>query len=429
MTDTKIVSKEVSDDLTLTKFKGRPNEDYNLWKFRLKSVLRGKQYWNKLLSKDCPEDVKEKAEAILVSGLGDAPLRSCMGESPDVMKMIESLDKTYASKRAASKIAVLTSVFSKRYTDNKNMSKYIDEYNQAFAQLESMGKDAKIPESLKGPILIASFGTDSQLESCIAALRVRDSIPSWEELTADLILEASRIRTSKKNSDPDNDANPKAGRKRTLFANKFESKSGKQTCGYCHKQGHSADKCHQNPANPNNRLSKREKDAILAALTTKPDKKKDGEELHFGASLRIVKESEESTTSFPRIPATNTKKDRTPSKSDANHLRNVEGSANLSKGSTQDDLVIVDSGASKSFFRNKEEVVPSSYNKGSKVQVQMAAGSRQDILHRRRRFAVWFLASSKSCSSSHTEQHTAVSVSCLRPRTHHGVHEKGGSRT
>ena len=104
------------------------------------------------------------------------------------MKMIESLDKTYASKRAASKIAVLTSVFSKRYTDNKNMSKYIDEYNQAFAQLESMGKDAKIPESLKGPILIASFGTDSQLESCIAALRVRDSIPSWEELTADLIL-------------------------------------------------------------------------------------------------------------------------------------------------------------------------------------------------------------------------------------------------
>ena len=59
MTDTKIISKEVSDDLTLTKFKGRPNEDYNLWKFRLKSVLRGKQYWNKLLSKDCPEDVKE----------------------------------------------------------------------------------------------------------------------------------------------------------------------------------------------------------------------------------------------------------------------------------------------------------------------------------------------------------------------------------
>ena len=164
--------------------------------------------------KDCSEDIKEKAEAILVKGLGDTALRLCMGESPDVFNMIESIDKIFGSKRAASKIAVLTSVFSKRYAYNKNTTRYIDEHNQALAQLESMDEDADILDSLKGPILISSFGTDSQLESCIAVLRVRDSIPSWKELTADFILEAIRIRTLQKNSDPDNDANPKAGKKR-----------------------------------------------------------------------------------------------------------------------------------------------------------------------------------------------------------------------
>ena len=236
--------------------------------------------------KDCSEDIKEKAEAILVKGLGDAALRLSMGESPDVFNMIESIDKIFGSKRAASKIAVLTSVFSKRYAYNKNTTKYIDEHNQALAQLESMDEDADIPDSLKGPILISSFGTDSQFESCIAVLRVRDSIPSWEELTADFILEAIRIRTLQKNSDPDNDANPKAGKKRTLFADKIESKTGNQACVYCHMQGHSADKYHQSPANLNNRLSKREKDAILAALATKPHKKKYGEESHFGGIIK-----------------------------------------------------------------------------------------------------------------------------------------------
>ena len=80
----------------------------------------------------------------------------------------------------------------------EKMSKYIDEYNQAYAQIESMGEDSKIQESIKGPILIESFGADSQLKSWIATLRFQDSIPRWEELTDDIILEASCIRTTEK---------------------------------------------------------------------------------------------------------------------------------------------------------------------------------------------------------------------------------------
>ena len=251
--------------------------------------------------KDCSEDIKEKAEAILVKGLGDAALRLCMGESPDVFNMIESIDKIFGSKRAASKIAVLTSVFSKRYAYNKNTTRYIDEHNQALANSNRWTK-IRYTDSLKGPILISSFGTDSQFESCIAVLRVRDSIPSWKELTADFILEAIRIRTLQKNSDPDNDANPKAERSDSLRRqDRVQNwKSGMRLLSHARTF---ADKYHQSPANLNNRLSKREKDAILAALATKPHKKKDGEESHFGASLRIVEHQSKTLRRFQECPA------------------------------------------------------------------------------------------------------------------------------
>lgn len=74
------------------------------------------------------------------------------------------------------------------------MSKFIVGFNQPFSQLEAMVEDARIPDSLRAPILLASFGTTSAVEFCIAALRIKDTIANWEELTADLILEASRVK-------------------------------------------------------------------------------------------------------------------------------------------------------------------------------------------------------------------------------------------
>ena len=65
-------SRDQSKNHTLPKFKRRVQDDCNLWRFRLKSVLRGNQYWKSLNGKDCPVDIQEKAEAILVSAVGDA---------------------------------------------------------------------------------------------------------------------------------------------------------------------------------------------------------------------------------------------------------------------------------------------------------------------------------------------------------------------
>lgn len=95
----------------------------------------GKQYWSSIQSKDCPIDLQEKAVAILASGLGDSALRVCMNAVANMMTMLALLDATFASKRAAIRIALLMSVFSKRYDESKNMSKFIDEFNQAFHSL------------------------------------------------------------------------------------------------------------------------------------------------------------------------------------------------------------------------------------------------------------------------------------------------------
>lgn len=55
--------------------------------------------------------------------------------------MLLTVGARYASKRMPSQISILTAVLSKKYTTGKNMSmsKYVDEYNTLFSQLESMG--------------------------------------------------------------------------------------------------------------------------------------------------------------------------------------------------------------------------------------------------------------------------------------------------
>ncbi len=108
--------------------------------------------------------------------------------------MLEQLDLRYASNRATTRISVLTAVYSKRYGPKENMSKYVDEFESLFAQLERMGKDCAVPESHGAPLLLASMGHNSPLESTIAALRMKDTdCLTWEAVTADLIQEWKQI--------------------------------------------------------------------------------------------------------------------------------------------------------------------------------------------------------------------------------------------
>lgn len=90
--------------------------------------LKEKSYWPNLKNKECDQQTKYKAEAIIAQSLGDTPLRVCSGQPYDPKEVIEMLDKRYASSRSTTRISVLTSLYSKRYVSQENMSKYIDEF-------------------------------------------------------------------------------------------------------------------------------------------------------------------------------------------------------------------------------------------------------------------------------------------------------------
>ena len=58
---------------------------------------------------------KEKASGIIISALGDAPLRVVIEAEDDPAKMIQLLDARYASNRTVSRIAVQTQLFRMSY--------------------------------------------------------------------------------------------------------------------------------------------------------------------------------------------------------------------------------------------------------------------------------------------------------------------------
>lgn len=343
------------DAFKIPRFNGRGNDDYNLWRIRVVAALKGKGLYTKLESQSdtvCTQEVKDKASAIIVCTLGDSALRVCQNEISDPLSMLSLLDKRYAPRRAASRISVLTSVYGKRYSGKENMSKYIDEYESLFAQLERMGSDASIPEAHKAPILLASMGHNSIMENTIAALRLKDIEDlTWEAVTSDLIQEWKSITSlgsSSSNNGKETQGRYNGGssrfqnKKKALIANKGnrrgENENSSLDCGFCGKPGHDAENCFLNPNSPRCKLSEQAKKSMRALAGSSKSEKKEKVELHFGSAVILKKQYHA-----------------------AAHAR-----ANPK---------ILDSGASATFFKSKGDVEKGSYSTGSSSSVQLAAGS------------------------------------------------------
>lgn len=81
------------------------------------------------------------------------------------------LDKHFASIRTATRISVLTAIYSKRLKADDDVAMYVDDLEGLFAKLETVGEDTNISEAHKAPLLLASMGKNSALESTFAALR------------------------------------------------------------------------------------------------------------------------------------------------------------------------------------------------------------------------------------------------------------------
>lgn len=336
-----------SDDTTkIQKFSGSRNDDYSLWRLRAEIALKGKGFWTELEKKDCSEDIKNKSSAMLVAALGDTALRVCSSKIGQPLQMLEMLDNRFASSRTATRISVLTTMYTKRFNSRKdNMGKFIDEFETLFAQLERMGPDTKIPESHKAPLLLASMGTTSQLESTVAALRTKDTDElTWETVTSDLIQEWKHIKSSHHSGDhnrhqhrlPGGSTNPDESNLRA-YNGRHSGKGGPIKCDFCGKIGHKAERCFINPNSKYCKLPEKAIKALLANKTSAQSEPKNDNRVQFGGIAKFKSH----------------------------------------KSICKPSVSILDSGATITMFKEKYETEDGSYKKGSNDTVELAVGSEE----------------------------------------------------
>lgn len=314
------VESDMGTGIKIPRFYGRRGDDYGLWRLRLRAACRVKGVWNVVeptpassatsatSSGTVPDSAiriskLEKASGMIISALGDGPLRVVLDAGDDPVRMLQLLDARYASNRTVSRIAVQTQLFRMRYKD-QDMSLFVDTYGSLFSQLEQMGKDAAIPESHKAPMLLASIDPDCVLESTAAALRTKDVAElTWDYVATTLIDEYN----AKNNVSPDCERRKRNGqRRRHSQSSELEGKTwvGKDEsapseegsdiestarilaaalrnvqndrsvnrydveCDFCGKHGHVESRCHLNPDNPDNRLPAK----VLARIDVKGPK-------------------------------------------------------------------------------------------------------------------------------------------------------------
>lgn len=288
--------------MKLPRFNGKRGEDYGMWRHRLRAVCRLKGVWFVVDTSSSSGTVtesteefdhssprliakREKASGIIISSLGDSPLRVVIDADDDPAQMLKVLDSRYASNRTVSRIAVQTQLFRMSY-NGQDMSTFIDQYTTLFSQLERMGKDSAIPDTHKAPMLLASIDPTCSLESTAAALRTKDVTElTWDYVATTLIDEynakhsngsglgigngiknrrkkkKANIRISNSNGiKPSNDSDDSSDVDNTVRALTVAIKSmkgGKNKnlrCTFCEKSGHSEDRCFNNPNNPENKL-------------------------------------------------------------------------------------------------------------------------------------------------------------------------------
>ena len=316
MSDSEVESSN-SSGIKIPRFHGRRNEDYGLWRLRLRAACRVKGVWHVVdtsasatsSSSTATETQdaarlsakREKASGIIISALGDAPLRVVLEADDDPVKMLQLLDARYASNRTVSRIAVQTQLFRMTYKD-QNMSTYVDQYTSLFSQLERMGKDAAIPETHKAPMLLASIDPTCSLEPTAAALRTKSiSELTWDYVATTLIDEynarhasstrPNKTRNRRKNKtksknpstsqtqddpphrdDSDSDGSEIETTARAFAAALKAVKTGRNGnsnglhCDFCDAHGHTEDRCYLNPANPNNRLTPKVRQMFAAQV-------------------------------------------------------------------------------------------------------------------------------------------------------------------
>ena len=250
----------MEDSKKVFKFFGKPGEDYQLWAARTQAALyeKGVGYVieNDLLTEgDVNDDIQKNictACAVIIQGLGDKPLRLCLGEKNDPFKMWKRLSDRYAVSNTATRVQ-LQSKLTKLSYSGQVMGDYVDSCEEIFNKLAGMG--STVSEELQVAMFLFSFGdlNRSKFGHAISSLQnIQDGL-SWETATARL-LQAYEDAVWHAEGHRSVDNKPMNEESQALIAtrklkwkstksNRRGVRMEKRRCYECHEIGHLARSC------------------------------------------------------------------------------------------------------------------------------------------------------------------------------------------
>ena len=235
------------DELRLTKFNGREGEDFELWSLRLSAVLESKDL-SAVMDGDAVtgtstadiarhEQKKKKAKAIIVTSLGDKPLRVVQSaKSP--AGMLKKLNDRYAASTTANRIAVLTTLIKTRYDSAKDMGEYLSEMESHFNRLTAM--NSPVDEGMQVAILLVSVSATEALSGTVSAIKTMDpEKATWDYVSARLIEELRSQKLA--------DGTESVPSSPTVAMARSGVDMNKVRCYRCGKKGHFARDCKSKP--------------------------------------------------------------------------------------------------------------------------------------------------------------------------------------
>ena len=257
------------DELRVPKFRGSEHEDFELWSLRLSSVLESKDLAGVVYdASEVPEDATaeekavyqrklRKARAIIITSLGDKPLRVVQSvEHPK--EMVQKLIERYAASTTANKIAVMTSLIHTRYDGVKDMGEYISEMESLFNKLAAMG--SSVDSDMQVAILLVSLSSEESLSSTVSAIKTMDvDKATWEYVTGRLIEEVRSQKLAGSAEVMASSTKAAAIRQRKHISD--------LRCFKCNKKGHIARNCKSKKGSRN--VEKDENSGVRAALVRK----------------------------------------------------------------------------------------------------------------------------------------------------------------
>jgi gag-polypeptide of LTR copia-type len=195
-----------SSSTRLSVFEGGVNDSYSHYRIKLISLFKQKGLYF-LIERDFKanptlfvgEDYERKiitASNIVIQSLERTPLSIVEEflESPG--QMLGALDNHYPGATTTDIIISLSEIHNKDFSEENDMSTFLDEMGYVFANLNTM--KCGLPDIVQVGLLLAKFPTTSSLHAATASLRSMDpKLLTWELVANRLVAEHKTLKVPK----------------------------------------------------------------------------------------------------------------------------------------------------------------------------------------------------------------------------------------